>query len=598
MTTWDGLPDLRTRRIATGQEGVNGLKWNSDSSVIIPAMLDSNGFAPPGPGVWELEATHLQRPVSRALAAVFPAAATAGFREGMARYGMLLEGIEFAVVNRFVYMCARPVGAPKDAKAPPPKLIFKLLTKLHPEIRKRVRRVAEVWETKFWREDVKRWDEEWKPAIAKENGELQRVDLRALSDEQLIAHLERCFDALRRAVTLHHSLNATAMLPTGDFLVHVNEWTGLSPSDVLPLFRGSSRVSQGAADELEALGRALNGNADAQLLLAGSDAAAAIDALVARTDAVGEAARRYVDTTGVRIITGYDLADLTGAEMPEMLVQNIRAAMTRSHVAGDNDVKQREAALRDKVPAQHRQRFDELLSEARTTYRIRDERTYLNDMWSTGLTRRAILEAGRRLAAKGRLRDADHAVELTPAELVSMLRGGNDRSADEAAADAHFRTTHTSDEAPPFLGGTPSGPPPVDWFPPAAARAERAVRIVMDEMFNSREKQNEPATVSGFAASPGDVTGIARLVLDPRDMSRVQKGDILIARATTPSYNALLPLLGAIVTDRGGTLSHAALVAREYGIPAVVGTGNATELIRDGARVRVDGAAGTVQVLA
>jgi phosphoenolpyruvate synthase/pyruvate phosphate dikinase len=122
--------------------------------------------------------------------------------------------------------------------------------------------------------------------------------------------------------------------------------------------------------------------------------------------------------------------------------------------------------------------------------------------------------------------------------------------------------------------------------------------MVMGEMFAARDKQKAATTVSGFAASPGDVTGIARLVLTPQDMARVQKGDILIARATTPSYNALLPLLSAIVTDRGGTLSHAALVAREYGIPAVVGTGNATELIRDGARVRVDGANGTVQVVA
>lgn len=562
-------------------------------------MLETNGFAPPGPGVWELEATHLQRPVSRAMEAVFPVAATAGFREGMERYGMLLDTLEFAVVNRFVYICARAVGAPKGAKGPPPRPIFRLLTKLHPEIRRRVRRIAEVWETKFWREDVKRWDHEWKPAIARENTELQRVELRALTDEQLIAHLERCFDAVRRAATMHHSLNCTAMLPTGDFLVHVQEWTGLGPSAVLPLFRGSSRVSQGATDELAALAGALHANAEAQTLLAGSDAAAVIDALVARTDAAGEAARRYVDTVGVRILTGYDLADLTGAEMPELLVQNIRAAMTRQEATGNGDVKQREAALRDKVPAQHRQRFDELLAEARLSYRIRDERTYLNDMWSSGLARRAILEAGRRLAAQGRLHDAGHAVELTPAELASMLRGGHDRSADQASADARFRTTHTSDDAPQFLGGTPSGPPPAEWFPPAAARAERAVRMVMGEMFASLGKQQQTAAkVSGFAASPGDVVGIARLVLAPHDMTRVRKGDVLIARATTPSYNALLPLLGGIVTDRGGTLSHAALVAREYGIPAVVGTGNATELIRDGVRVRIDGANGTVQVLA
>ncbi|HEX8154570.1 MAG TPA: PEP-utilizing enzyme [Thermoanaerobaculia bacterium] len=559
-------------------------------------MLDIKDFAPPAPGVWELESTHMQRPISRAMAAVLPAAGTAGFREGMARYGMLLEGIEFAVVNRFVYMCARPVGAPKGAKGPPPKAIFKLLTKLHPEVRRRVRRVAEVWETKFWREDVKRWDDEWKPAIARENSELQRVDLHALSDAELIAHLERCFDALRRAVALHHNLNATAMLPTGDFLVHVKEWTGLSPADVLPLFRGASRVSQGAADELHALGIALNANADAQTLLAGNDAAAIIDALVTRKDAVGVAARAYVDKAGVRITTGYDVADLTGAEMPSLLVENIRAAMTPKDAA-TSDVQQREAALREKVPAQHRQRFDELLVEARFTYRIRDERTYLNDMWSAGLTRRAILEAGHRLTAQGKLHDAAHAVELTPAELASMLRGGSDRTADQAAADVRFRETHTSDDAPPFLGGTPSGPPPVDWFPPAAARAERAVRIVMGEMFASRVKVAGETKISGFAASPGNVTGIARLVLTPQDMTRVQKGDILITRATTPSYNALLPLLGGIVTDRGGTLSHAALVAREYGIPAVVGTGRATAVIADGQTIEVDGDAGIVRIV-
>jgi pyruvate,water dikinase len=559
-------------------------------------MTEPKDFTPPGPGVWELEATHLQRPLSRAMAAVFPAAATEGFREGMARYGMLLDHLEFGVVNRFVYVCPRPVGAPKGAKGPPPKPIFKILAKLHPEMRKRVRRVAEVWATKFWREDVKRWDDDWKPAIAKENDELQRVDLRALTTTELIAHLERCFDAVRRAVTLHHSLNATAMLPTGDFLVHVHEWTGLSPAEVLPLFRGASRVSQGPAAELEALADALD--ADAQALLASNDSAAIIDTLVARKDAVGEAARNYVGKAGVRIATGYDIADLTLAEMPGVLVDNIRAAMTKRQSA-TNDVQQRERAVRDKVPAEHRALFDELLGEARMTYRIRDERTYLNDMWSAGLTRRAILEAGRRLADAGKLLEADHAVELTPIEIESMLRGGNDRTAAQAAADANFRLTHTIDDAPPFLGGKPSEPPPVGWFPPAAARAEKAVRMVMGEMFASREKQ-QPATtqVSGYAASPGNVTGIARLVLHATDMARVQQGDILVARATTPAYNALLPLISAIVTDRGGTLSHAALVAREYGIPAVVGTGNATELIRDGARIRVDGASGTVQVLA
>jgi rifampicin phosphotransferase len=554
-------------------------------------MHETTGFTPPGPGVWELDTTHLMRPMSRAMAALFPRHATEGFRWGMARYGLMLDYMEFASVNRFAYLCARGVGAPKGAKGHPPKLIFKLLTKLHPEVRRRIKDVGEVWRTKRWREDVARWDTDWKPAIAKENSELQSVDVRALSDEQLAQHLLRLFDAVGRAVYRHHSLNATAMLPLGDFLVHVREWTGLAPAEVLPLFRGASKVSQGATDELDALVKAIK---FIGLPLDNET----MDSLTARQDTIGQAARRYLEAVGVRSATGYDFADLTFEEMPDVLIENVRTAVAGVSNATQDDVARREAALRERVPAQHRQQFDELLAEARFTYRMRDERGYLNDAWSTGIARRAMLEAGRRLVAKGKLHDAEHAVELTPDELISMLRGGSDRTADQAAEDAKYRTTKTVYDAPKFLGGTPSGPPPSEWFPPDAARAERAVGIVLTEMFAAREKQKTSAKVSGFAASPGQITGTARLVLDPRDMARVRQGDVLITRATAPSYNALLPLLSGIVTDRGGTLSHAAVVAREYGIPAVVGTGNATELIRDGAQVRVDGASGTVEVLA
>ena len=561
-------------------------------------MIDPTTFVPPSPGVWELESVHMSRPLSRAFAEVFPKAATEGFRWSMARYGLLLEMMEFAVVNRFTYICPRGVGAPKGAKGPPPKAIFKLLTKLHPEIRRRIRDLAEVWRTKRWREDVARWDADWKPAIAKENRELQSVDPRKLDLGPLIAHIEHCFDAAARGVYRHHSLNATAMLPIGDLLVHVREWTGMAPAEVLPIFRGASKVSRGAVEELDALTAAVIASPEAQTLLAGSDARAIIDALTTRTDAVGEATRQYIAAAGVRIATGYDVADLTLAEMPDLLVENIRTAITGRAERTADDVVSRETAIRDRVPAQHRQEFDELLAEARLTYRMRDERAYLNDSWSSGLARRAILAGGERLMAGGKLHHAEHAVELTLAELTSMLRGGNGRTADQAAADAQFRTTHTVHDAPRFLGGTPAGPPPPEWLPPHAARAERAIGIVLGEMFAARDNQKASAMVNGFAASPGQVTGTARLVIDPRDMERVRKGDVLITRATAPSYNALLPLLSGIVTDRGGTLSHAAVVAREYGIPAVVGTGNATELIRDGARVRIDGATGTVEVLA
>jgi rifampicin phosphotransferase len=105
------------------------------------------------------------------------------------------------------------------------------------------------------------------------------------------------------------------------------------------------------------------------------------------------------------------------------------------------------------------------------------------------------------------------------------------------------------------------------------------------------------AIVTGTPASSGRHIGIARLVLTPEEFSRVQPGDVLVARITTPAYNVLLPLLGAVVTDRGGVLSHPAIVSREYRIPGVVGARDATTRIPDGARVEVDGDAGTVRIL-
>lgn len=559
-------------------------------------MLTLSDFAPPSPGIWELEVTHVVRPLSRAYGAVVPEPSTAGFRTSMRRYGLLLDTMEFATINGFMYNCIRAVGAPKVPKGPPPKAIFSIMTKVNPEIRRRNRTVTDVFASKLWRKDIQRWDTDIKPAISRENIALQRVDLGSLSDEQLIEHVTLCFDAVGRAWFQHHSFNATAMLPLGDFLVHIQQWTGLEPGAVMPLFRGASPVSQGAAAELVAVGAALQANPSASGLLDGNDSPAILSALKADAGPVGEAVRRYVDTAGVRLATGYDFADLTLGEMPDVLVNNIRSTMTPGAVESDKDAAEKETAVREAVPAKHRAEFDELLTEARAAYRMRDERTYYNDTWSTGIARRAILEAGRRLAAHGRLQAADHAVDLTPDELTAALRGRGP-AADEIAARVAFRTTHTTDDAPPVIGGTPSPPPPADWLPPDAARAQRALTMVIDLMFTPKRGSEIPSTVTGFGASNGTVVGTARLVLVPAEMERIRQGDVLVTGTTSPAFNGVLPIISGVVTDRGGTLSHAAVVAREFGIPAVVGCGNATRLIKDGMLVRVDGARGRVDIL-
>ena len=95
--------------------------------------------------------------------------------------------------------------------------------------------------------------------------------------------------------------------------------------------------------------------------------------------------------------------------------------------------------------------------------------------------------------------------------------------------------------------------------------------------------------------SAGSYTGPARLVMSPGDITRVEAGDVLVAIATNPGYTSVMNICGAIITDAGGPLSHAAIVARELGVPAVVGTSIATTTLEDGAVVTVDGATGEVR---
>jgi pyruvate,water dikinase len=126
----------------------------------------------------------------------------------------------------------------------------------------------------------------------------------------------------------------------------------------------------------------------------------------------------------------------------------------------------------------------------------------------------------------------------------------------------------------------------------------RAMGVALGELFGSSPAPQEDKLLRGLAASGGIYEGPARRVSGPSEFDRIVEGDVLVTESTTEAFNILLPLLGAIVTDSGGLLSHSAIVAREYGIPGVVGTREATERIPDGVMVRVDGNAGEVTVYA
>jgi pyruvate,water dikinase len=101
----------------------------------------------------------------------------------------------------------------------------------------------------------------------------------------------------------------------------------------------------------------------------------------------------------------------------------------------------------------------------------------------------------------------------------------------------------------------------------------------------------------GVAASPGKATGRARVITDPEQLHEIEPGDILVCRITAPSWAPVFSRIGAAVSDVGGIMAHTAIVSREYGLPAVVGTGFATVTIKTGQLIEVDGSSGVVRIL-
>jgi len=177
-------------------------------------------FDPPGPGTWEQDPVHHPRPVTRYWVEMHPEPFKTGTNNFARYYGLLIDGLQAAYVNGFGYNQIRP--APDE------------------EIPQRFQRAEEALAGKLWREQLREWDEERKPAAIVKHRELQSVDPDALSDDEMAEYLVRCHDHHAAMITQHMSFTAAAVIPTGDFLAHAGPWTGISNAELLGLLRGSA----------------------------------------------------------------------------------------------------------------------------------------------------------------------------------------------------------------------------------------------------------------------------------------------------------------------------------------------------------------------
>lgn len=557
-------------------------------------------FAAPDAGVWEQDGIHFPLPITRFQQEAFPEGFMRGFQSGTACYGLMLECLEPRFVNGFFYHRPRIFGAPPDAKGPPPREVFQKLCEEVPPLKARLANAGSAFERKPWRDHLKNWDEVLKPASTANQIRLQSQDLSVMTDAQVADHVQACFENSKAMVFQHHIYTIDCGIPVGDFVGSTMAWTGLPASEVSQCLRGSTPISAGVTDEYLAALHAIDSDPQAAAVLYSTAKPGDIlQQLAALPGLTGAAVKTYLSLVSHRVVGGYDISCKTAIESPEMLVKALQTRVPPEETAAaEQRVREQIATVRAAVPESQRTDFDERLADARLINRLRDERSYWSDLWAAGISRRAMLEAGRRLSAKGRIQHTDHVLDATCSEVLAMLAGTGGPTAAELAARFQFRTTATNDMAPRTLNGEPSPPPPPDWFPAHAQRTMRAIGAFMGLTFGSTDKTSEGRMVRGISVSSGVYEGRARVIDRMDALGEIQKGEVLVTRSTSTAFNYVLPLVGAIVTDRGGLMSHAAIVAREYGLPGVVGCQVATSMIPNGAMVRVDAGKGEVTVLA
>jgi phosphohistidine swiveling domain-containing protein len=228
-----------------------------------------------------------------------------------------------------------------------------------------------------------------------------------------------------------------------------------------------------------------------------------------------------------------------------------------------------------------RKLFRHTLGWAQTFARVREDCIFDIGLGYPVL-RRMLRELGRRLAGGGAIAEPDDVFWLAWDEAqrgALALDGGETPEKMVSRVEERKAVWEAEERATP---------------PPQLPPNERVMGIKTDAFMPVSAEEQTGKAIKGIGASPGQVTATARVLLGPEDFHQMRPGDILVAEITTPAWTPLFAMAAGVVTDIGGPLSHGSIVAREYGIPAVLGTGVATQRIRSGQVVTVDGSAGSV----
>ncbi len=433
------------------------------------------------------------------------------------------------------------------------------------------------------------WRDEALPELAAIYRRINEVPIDSATPTEAAAAWRRAWADADRAWQIHFiAINGPYQVLDDLADLYEKAIPGAPPGESMRLIQGSRHELYATELGIETLARSAAQRAEIAAALRGGARHLEDLANLAGGDAFVGDVRAFLDRHGHLGQAIDDLALTSWADDPSVLLAEVAkrldhaaegAEARRARLASEAD------ALADRVRGaldgrpDDLERFESLLDHARRIGPITEIHNYWIDRMSQAVMRRLALRTGARLAATGAIAQAEDIFQLDRDEVAEALLEPADRRAlveERRRLHEHQRAL----QAPRIIGAPAAAPEgPVDRFD--------GVRI----------ESSEADVLRGTGASAGTARGTARIVLTSAEFDHVRPGDIIVCASSNPSWVPVFSIAGGLVTNTGGILAHAAVVAREFGLPAVVGTGDATSRIADGRQVEIDGTAGTVRLL-
>ena len=445
------------------------------------------------------------------------------------------------------------------------------------------------------------WRDRLRPEIERNFEYLDGYDMAAASLVELAVLLEDAIDIHDRHWKIHWMLNFAQFSST----VGLNATIGEIKGEVDPNLGGrlQSSVDDRNWDSIEALWQMkeeIKGDKELDDAFrhrgeTAKDVLGALEGSERGQRFLAERIEPYQEEFGYRAIWSHEFAFPTWKETKTPTIEALRGYVETDYdypatIAGvKDDLEAAVGDLMDGVPeGEHRERLQAALDLSLRMNPLTPDHHFYIDQGTNARLRIIAVAIGRKLVEAGLLDDPEDVIYLGYNELRVFMANPDSLDARSVVSERRDAREQAYTIRPREWVGT-------------------ATQTALDFPYNAlwgfpekfyRDPPQTTGDLRGLAASPGIAEGTARYVASLDDFDQVQKGEILICQMTNPAWVVLFTKISGLVTDAGGTVSHPAVVAREFGIPAVVGTSNATERIKTGDRVRVNGATGVVEILA